>query len=123
MNTDTDRTYPEDYSDKEINKIVREHLDSLGHHEFQENQVLRLYPQVALGQTELQSRASKRSLHASILMSTTALALSVASMLFSGIIAGSNSRSADLWRLDQLSILADINHHVSTIAADATSQK
>ena len=31
-------------------------------------------------------------------------------------------RAADEWRLDQLSVLTDINHHVSTIAADAASQ-
>ena len=121
MNTNTDRTYPEDYSDKEISERVRELLDSLDHHDFQENKVMRLYPQVTLGQTELQSRASERSLRASKLISITALTLSVTSMIFSGLVAWSSSRTADQWRLDQLSILAEINHHVSAIAADATA--
>jgi len=122
MSMNTDRTYPEDYSDKEISERVKELLDSLEHHDFQENQVMRLYPQVTLGQTELQSRASKQALRASKWTSFTALTLSVVAIIFSGFIAWSSSRNADEWRFDQLSILTDINHHVTIMATSEASQ-
>ena len=125
MNSNAEHTYPRDYSDDGILDRIRELLNTLEDHEFQENIVFRLYPQVTLGQTELQSRASKRSLRASGLLSKTALGLSVASMIFSGFVAWSSLRSADEWRTDQLAILGSMNSNISSsresIAARASA--
>jgi len=122
MNTNAEHTYPEDLTDKEISERVKGHLENLEHHNYQSNQVFQLYPQVTLGLTELQKRSAERALRASRNLSKTAIVLSLGAILFSGIVAWSTSRIADEWRLDQLSILTDINHHVSTMASGAARQ-
>ena len=114
MNSNAGATYPRDYSDDAIYDRIEEHLEVLKKREWQEKKVFQLYPQVSLGLTELQSRASKRSLRASRWLSMTALILSVLSMIVAGIVARSSSRSADEWRTDQLAILGSINGNISS---------
>ena len=82
MNANENRRYPIDYTDEEINGEILENLDLLAGAERLGIKSMRRYVQITLGQTELQSRSSKKVRRASNFLTRTALALSVLAIIF-----------------------------------------
>ena len=115
MSTNEDKRYPIDFSDQEITDEIANKLDLLAREKRMSIKQTRDFAQITLGQTELQSRSSKRELRASKITSGTAIALSFAAIFISVWVASSSSRSSDEWRTDQMATLGSIKQSLLTI--------